>query len=79
MSPAQPSKHEAATRAWSGMRAFVEANDYKPELRQRLGLGGRGGVVKFLFLLRDGARSLAEIAVEQNVSAPYVTSIIDQL
>jgi len=77
--PRSPSRHEAASQVWVGMRAFVEANEHPADLRERLGLALGTGRVKALLLLRDGPLSLSRLAAAHAVDAPYATIIVDRL
>lgn len=77
--PSRAADEAARTRAWSSMRAFVEAHNRHGELAEALGFRLGGGRGKILFQLRDCPRTLSELAEANNLDAPYVTLIVDKL
>jgi DNA-binding MarR family transcriptional regulator len=69
-----------ARAAWAAMRALVEANERREELRAALGLGRGSGRVKALLALhRRSPLTLGELADELGVDAPYATLIVNHL
>jgi DNA-binding MarR family transcriptional regulator len=61
------------------MRRFVEAHNRRGELAEALGFRLGGGRGKVLFQLRDGPRTLGQLAAANGVDAPYATLIVDKL
>lgn len=74
-----PATHDTATRAWTSLYAFVEAQGRRAELAEALGFSLGGGRGKVLTRLGDGPLSLRDIAAEIGVDAPYATVIVDKL
>lgn len=70
---------DPATRAWTSLYAFVEAQGRRAELAEALGFSLGGGRGKVLTRLGDGPLSLRDIAAEIGVDAPYATVIVDKL
>ena len=70
---------DVATRAWTALYAFVEAQGRHAELAEELGFSLGGGRGKVLTRLGEGPRSLRDIAADIGVDAPYATVIVDKL
>jgi DNA-binding MarR family transcriptional regulator len=69
-----------ATAAWEAMRALVESNERREELRQALGLGRGSGRVKALLALAERSPlTLGELADKLAVDAPYATLIVNHM
>jgi DNA-binding MarR family transcriptional regulator len=68
-----------AQQAWALMHQFVEAQNRRAELAEALGFGLGAGRGKVLFQLRDGPRTLSELADANGTDAPYATLIVDKL
>jgi DNA-binding MarR family transcriptional regulator len=66
-------------QVWTLMRRFVEAHSRHGELADALGFRLGGGRGKVLLQLRQGPRTLREIAEANGVDAPYATLIVDKL
>jgi DNA-binding MarR family transcriptional regulator len=66
-------------QVWTLMRRFVEAHSRHGELAGALGFRLGGGRGKVLLQLRQGPRTLREIAEANGVDAPYATIIVDKL
>lgn len=79
MNQVSSAQTDVAARVWSAMHAFVMANDRKRELQETLGLGRGTGRVKVLLLLLNGPATLRDIAVANQIDAPYATVIVDKL
>ncbi|MEH3156037.1 MAG: MarR family transcriptional regulator [Gordonia paraffinivorans] len=73
------SADDAATRAWTALYAFVEAQGRRAELAEALGFSLGGGRGKVLTRLGEGPRTLRDIAAEIGVDAPYATVVVDKL
>ena len=65
--------------AWDLLRRFAEAHNRHGELAEALGFRLGGGRGKVLHQLRDGPRTLRELAEANGVDAPYATLIVDKL
>jgi DNA-binding MarR family transcriptional regulator len=70
---------DAAKRAWTALKTFVDANEPRRELQEILGLGRGLGRVKLLLLLVDAPLTLRQIADANCIDAPYATVIVDKL
>jgi DNA-binding MarR family transcriptional regulator len=70
---------EPGHQAWALMHRFVEAHNRRGELAETLGFRLGAGRGKFLFQLRDGPRTLKELAEVNSTDAPYATLIVDKL
>ncbi|MCU1640533.1 MAG: putative MarR-family transcriptional regulator [Nocardia sp.] len=70
---------EPVQQAWALMHRFVEAHNRRGELSEALGFRLGGGRGKILFQLRDGPRTLGQLAEANGVDAPYATLIVDKL
>ena len=70
---------DTATRAWTSLYAFVEAQGRRAELAEALGFSLGGGRGKVLTRLGGGPRTLRDIAADIGVDAPYATVIVDKL
>lgn len=70
---------DTATRAWTSLYAFVEAQGRRAELDEALGFSLGGGRGKVLTRLGEGPRTLRDIAADIGVDAPYATVIVDKL
>ncbi len=66
-------------QVWTLMRRFVEAHSRHGELADALGFRLGGGRGKVLLQLRQGPRTLREIAEANGVDAPYATIVVDKL
>ncbi|WP_329361582.1 MarR family transcriptional regulator [Streptomyces sp. NBC_00669] len=66
-------------QAWALMQRFVEAHNRHGELAEALGFRLGGGRGKILFQLREGPRTLSQLAAANGVDAPYATLIVDKL
>jgi DNA-binding MarR family transcriptional regulator len=71
--------YEQATRVWSALYDYVNAQDRRRELQSVLGLGGGFGRVKVLLHLEAGPMTLRDIAESNGMDAPYATVICDKL
>jgi DNA-binding MarR family transcriptional regulator len=65
--------------AWTLLHQFVDAQNRHRELAETLGFRLGAGRGKFLFQLREGPRTLKELAEANGTDAPYATLIVDQL
>lgn len=70
---------DPAQQAWALMHQFVEAHNRRGELADTIGLRLGAGRGKFLFALRDGPRTLGQLAEINGTDAPYATLIVDKL
>ena len=70
---------DTATRAWTSLYTFVEAQGRRAELAEALGFSLGGGRGKVLTRLGEGPRTLRDIAADIGVDAPYATVIVDKL
>ncbi len=61
------------------MHRFVEAHNRHAELADALGFRLGGGRGKILFQLREGPRTLSQLAAANKLDAPYATLIVDKL
>lgn len=61
------------------MQRFVEAHNRHGELAEALGFRLGAGRGKILFQLREGPRTLGQLAEANGVDAPYATLIVDKL
>ena len=61
------------------MHQFVEAQNRRGELADALGFRLGGGRGKVLFQLREGPKTLSQLAEANGVDAPYATLIVDKL
>ncbi len=61
------------------MYRFVESQNRRAELSDALGFRLGGGRGKILFQLREGPRTLRELAETNSIDAPYATLIVDKL
>jgi DNA-binding MarR family transcriptional regulator len=77
--PGGPDLSDLPAEAWRLMRQFVEVNANTVVLRERLGLGTGSGRIRVLFLLREQAMTLAQLAEAHGVDRPYATIIVDKL
>jgi DNA-binding MarR family transcriptional regulator len=68
-----------AGRVWAAMRALVDSQPTKQQLREALDLGRGSGRVKSLMWLTEGPLSLSGLAEAIGVDAPYATLIVDSL
>lgn len=66
-------------QVWALMHQFVEAHSRRGELAATLGFRLGAGRGKVLFQLRDGPRTLKQIAETNGIDAPYATLIVDKL
>jgi DNA-binding MarR family transcriptional regulator len=76
---AEQSLYGQAGRVWAAMRALVEGQPTKQQLRDALDLGRGSGRVKSLIWLTEGPLSLSGLAEAIGVDAPYATLIVDSL
>ena len=72
-------QNDPVQRAWALMRGFVEAHNRHGKLAEALGFRLGGGRGKILFQLREGPRTLGQLAEANGVDAPYATLIVDKL
>jgi DNA-binding MarR family transcriptional regulator len=72
-------ENDVATRVWTALKQFVDANEPRRELQEILGLGRGFGRVKLLLLLVDSPLTLRDIAEARGIDAPYATVIVDKL
>ena len=79
MTPAPSRENDVATRVWTALKQFVDANEPRRELQEILGLGRGFGRVKLLLLLVDSPLTLRDIAEARGIDAPYATVIVDKL
>ena len=79
MTPAPSPENDVATREWTALKKFVDANEPRRELQEILGLGRGFGRVKLLLLLVDSPLTLRDIAEARGIDAPYATVIVDKL
>ncbi|MFI6584510.1 MarR family transcriptional regulator [Embleya sp. NPDC050493] len=70
---------EPGREAWALMHRFVEAHNRRRELADALGFRLGGGRGKILFQLRDGPKTLSQLAGANRLDAPYATLIVDKL
>ena len=70
---------DPAQHVWALMHRFVEAHNRHGELAETLGFRLGAGRGKFLFQLREGPRTLGQLADATGVDAPYATLIVDKL
>jgi len=75
----EQSLYGQAGRVWAAMRALVEGQPTKQQLRDALDLGRGSGRVKSLIWLTEGPLSLSGLAEAIGVDAPYATLIVDSL
>ncbi|MCW2787466.1 MAG: putative MarR-family transcriptional regulator [Marmoricola sp.] len=61
------------------MHQFVEAHNRHGELAETLGFRLGAGRGKVLFQLREGPRTLKQLAEANRTDAPYATLIVDKL
>jgi DNA-binding MarR family transcriptional regulator len=61
------------------MQRFVEAHSRRGELADALGFRLGGGRGKILFQLREGPRTLSQLAEANSLDAPYATLVVDKL
>jgi DNA-binding MarR family transcriptional regulator len=66
-------------QVWTLMHQFVETHNRRGELAETLGFRLGAGRGKFLFQLREGPRTLRELAEANGTDAPYATLIVDKL
>jgi DNA-binding MarR family transcriptional regulator len=69
----------APEQAWALIQRFAEVHSRRGELADALGFRLGGGRGKVLFQLRDGPRTLRQLADANGVDAPYATLIVDKL
>jgi DNA-binding MarR family transcriptional regulator len=79
VTPAPSPANDVATRVWTALKQFVDANEPRRELQEILGLGRGFGRVKLLLLLVDSPLTLRDIAEARGIDAPYATVIVDKL
>ena len=70
---------DTATRAWTMLYDFVEAQGRRAEMAEALGFSLGGGRGKVLTRLGEGPRTLRDIAADIGVDAPYATVVVDKL
>lgn len=74
-----PRTESPAERAWALMYGFVDAQNRRGDLAEALGFRLGAGRGKVLFLLRQGPKTLRELAEAVGADAPYTTLIVDKL
>ena len=68
-----------AQEAWVLLHQFVEQQDRRGELAATLGFRLGAGRGTFLLHLREGPRTLKELAEVHGTDAPYATLVVDKL
>lgn len=69
----------AGEQAWGLMQQFVDAHSRHGDLAAALGFRLGAGREKVLFQLRNGARTLPQLAEVNGFDAPYTTLVVDKL